>query len=85
MLFRSRVVAGVLARRVPPRSLLRAALAVAPVGGALVWSADGATRAVLGLVVLGGALAPVYPLLTADTPRRLGSAPATRATRSAFR
>ena len=68
-----RVVAGVLARRVPPRSLLRAALAVAPVGGALVWSADGATRAVLGLVVLGAALAPVYPLLTADTPRRLGA------------
>ena len=68
-----RVVAGVLARRVPPRSLLRAALAVAPVGGALVWSADGATRAVLGLVVLGAALAPVFPLLTADTPRRLGA------------
>ncbi len=67
-----RVLAGALARRVSPRVLLRAALALAPVGGALVWAAHGGALAVLGLVVLGAALAPVYPLLIADTPRRVG-------------
>jgi fucose permease len=62
-----------------PATLLRAALLLAPLGAALVWSAAGAAAAVAGLAVLGVALAPVYPLLTADTPRRVGARHATHA------
>jgi len=68
-----RLLAGALTPRVSPRVLLRAALVLAPIGGALVWSAGTAVLAVVGLMILGAALAPVYPLLTADTPRRVGT------------
>ena len=74
-----RVLAGALADRVPVRVLLRVALLLAPLGGTLVWIANGAVLAVTGLVVLGAALAPIYPLLTAQTPRRVGTRYATHA------
>jgi fucose permease len=74
-----RVVAGVLADRLAARTLLRGAMLMAPIGGVLLWSATSALAGVLGLAVLGLALAPVYPLLVAETPRRLGSRFATHA------
>jgi fucose permease len=74
-----RVVAGALTSRISAHLLLLAAMLVAPVGGALVWAASGPVLAVVGLVVLGAALAPIYPLLTAQTPRRVGSRHATHA------
>ena len=74
-----RVVAGALTSRVSAHLLLLAATLVAPVGGALVWAARGPVLAVVGLMVLGTALAPIYPLLTADTPRRVGPRYATHA------
>jgi fucose permease len=74
-----RLLAGALTPRVPPCVLLKAALVLAPVGGVLVWSAGTALLAVVGLMTLGAALAPIYPLLTADTPRRVGSRYATHA------
>ena len=74
-----RVLAGGLAPRIPARVLLRGALVLAPIGGGLVWAATGPVSAIVGLVTLGAALAPIYPLLTADTPRRVGAAYATHA------
>lgn len=68
----ARLIAGILAGRVRPHILLRGTLAVAIIGGALVCAANSVAGAVVAFAVLGAALAPVYPLLMADTPRRLG-------------
>ena len=74
-----RLVAGLLARRIAPTRLLRAAILLAPVGGAQLWAANSGLAGMLGLAVLGAALAPVYPLLMAATPRRVGLRYATHA------
>jgi fucose permease len=74
-----RLVAGALTLRVPARTLIWGALWLAPIGGATIWLAEGGALAVLGLVTLGIALAPIFPLLTADTPGRVGAPYATNA------
>jgi fucose permease len=74
-----RLVAGAIAPRVPARTLVWGALGLAPIGGALILLAEGGALAVLGLVTLGIALAPIYPLITADTPGRVGAQYATHA------
>jgi fucose permease len=74
-----RVVAGGLARRVRAATLLAAALAAAPVGVVVLWSATGPAAGAAGLVLLGLALAPVFPLLIAETPARVGPAIAAHA------
>jgi fucose permease len=68
----ARLIAGILAGRVQPQILLRGTLILAVVGGTLLWVANSAAGAVVALAVLGAALAPIYPLLMADTPGRLG-------------
>jgi fucose permease len=72
-LLAGRVAGGFLVDRVGSDRLLRLS-AFAVVAGALAFaSGDGAANRV-GLIVLAGALAPVYPTLMARTPTRLGRA-----------
>jgi fucose permease len=74
-----RMVSGALAERLGPNRLLRAGLAVAPIGALFVWARLGSWADALGLVLMGLALAPTFPLLIADTPRRVGTAHAANA------
>ncbi|MFG1885016.1 MFS transporter [Micromonospora sp. NPDC049102] len=78
-LFVGRVVQGVVAERLGPRLVLRVSLAGMAVGAALVAVPGSAVLAVLGLVVVGFAAAPVFPLLTLTTAERVGAAHADRA------
>lgn len=74
-----RVAFGALAGRFSALGLLRLAMASAPVGAALIWSDASRLLSLVGLVVLGYSLAPIYPLLIAGTPARVGAAYATPA------
>jgi fucose permease len=75
-----RLIAGAIAPRVPARTLISGALGLAPIGGVIIWLAEGGALGVLtGVVTLGIAMAPIYPLLTADTPGRVGAQYATHA------
>ncbi|MGC4875661.1 MFS transporter [Micromonospora sp. DT43] len=77
-LFVGRVVQGVVAERLGPRLVLRVSLAGMAVGAALIAVPGSAALAVLGLVVVGFAAAPVFPLLTLTTADRVGAAHADR-------
>jgi fucose permease len=74
-----RVVLGGLTSRVAPETLLRASLRSVPVGVLILWGAVGPAAGALGLALLGLALAPIYPLLIATTPTRVGARFATHA------
>jgi len=74
-----RVLSGFAAHRVAPRVLLRAALAGAPAGAILVWTGSGGPGGVVGLMILGLCFAPVFPLLIALTPDRVGPGHASHA------
>ena len=74
-----RVLLGALAGRVPVQKLLNASLGAIPFGILVLWGALGPAAGALGLVVLGLALAPVFPLLISATPGRVGPAHATHA------
>nr|WP_236646996.1 MFS transporter [Micromonospora acroterricola] len=78
-LFVGRVVQGVVAERLGARLVLRSSLAGMAVGAALVAVPGSAALAVLGLVVVGFAAAPVFPLLTLTTADRVGAEHADRA------
>ncbi|MFI5928053.1 MFS transporter [Micromonospora sp. NPDC051543] len=78
-LFLGRVVQGVVAERLGPRLVLRVSLAGMAVGAALIAVPGSAVLTVLGLVVLGFAAAPVFPLLTLTTAERVGAVHADRA------
>lgn len=67
-----RVLAGAIAPRVDPDALVRTAVLAAAGGAALFALAPGLAGR-LGLVLLGLALAPVYPTLVARTPARTGA------------
>lgn len=67
-----RVVVGSLTRRLTTTALLRISMGLAPVGALLLWSDHGRLASLLGLLVLGISFAPIYPLLIAETPKRLG-------------
>jgi len=71
-LFVGRLAFGALAHHVRPARLLQVATAGVPVLAVLLW----ATRAPLGssaaLLALGLLLAPIFPLLIAETPSRVG-------------
>ena len=67
-----RLLAGALAPRVAARALLRVSMAGAPLGALGIWLFPGPVASLCALIVVGVALAPVYPLLTSETPRRLG-------------
>ena len=59
-------------RPVPPQAVVRWGSAVAVLGAAVIWWQPGTVLTVLGFVVLGGALAGVFPALISLTPVRLG-------------
>jgi fucose permease len=67
-----RIGLALLLRPVPPLAVVRWGTALAVAAAAVVWAEPGATFTVLGFVVLGGALAGVYPAMIALTPVRLG-------------
>ena len=59
-------------RPVPPQAVVRWGSAVAVLGAAAIWWQPGTVVTVIGFVVLGGALAGVFPALISLTPVRLG-------------
>jgi fucose permease len=59
-------------RRIAPLSVVRWGCAIAVLGAALVWWRPATVVALLGLVIIGGALAGVFPALVALTPERVG-------------
>jgi fucose permease len=69
-----RLGAGFLAARWSPATLLRFAMAGAPLAALLLWIGPGAWSSWVGLLALGATLAPIYPLLVAGTPVRVGAA-----------
>ena len=60
------------ARPVPPRRVIGWGLAVSVVAAALIWWQPDTAVTVAGFVILGAALAGVFPALIAITPRRIG-------------
>ncbi|WP_446213781.1 MFS transporter [Micromonospora sp. IBSANI012] len=78
-LFVGRVVQGVVAERLGVGRVLRGSLLGMTAGALLIALPAPAWVAVAGLVLVGFAAAPVYPLLTLATPERVGAAHADRA------
>jgi fucose permease len=74
-----RLVSGAMARHHPAERLLRGAMLAALAGALLLWWAPRPLVGLLGLVVLGWSFAPIYPLLIAATPGRVGAGHATTA------
>jgi fucose permease len=68
-----RVLFGVLVTRVSTDSLLRACILVAIAAGGVIWL-NVPIVSWLALAVLGLVLAPIFPVLIAETPARLGRA-----------
>jgi fucose permease len=68
-----RVLFGVLVTRVSTDSLLRACIVVAIAAGGVIWL-NVPIVSWLALAVLGLVLAPIFPVLIAETPARLGRA-----------
>jgi fucose permease len=60
------------AKPVPPRHVIGWGLAVSVVAAALIWWQPDTAVTVAGFVILGGALAGVFPALIAITPQRIG-------------
>ncbi|MFI6266410.1 MFS transporter [Micromonospora sp. NPDC051006] len=77
-LFLGRVVQGVVAERLGAAQVLRGSLLGMAAGAALIALPAPAWVAVAGLVVVGFAAAPVFPLLTLTTADRVGAAHADR-------
>lgn len=67
-----RISWGFASRWLPPRVVLSACLVCAPLGALLVWTGSDGLLTVIGLVVLGLCFAPIFPLLIALTPERVG-------------
>jgi fucose permease len=62
----------------PPRVVVRWGSALAVIATAIIWVQPGPAATVAGFVVLGGALAGVFPALVALTPDRVGQRQAQR-------
>ena len=74
-----RLLFGAIANRFTDVSAMRVLTLMALVGATLFWWSPVNDVGFAGLVVLGFALAPVFPLLMAATPLRLGAADAENA------
>jgi fucose permease len=74
-----RIALGALADRVRARIILRMSLAAVPVGVLVLWMGVGPAAGATGLMLIGFALAPIFPLLIAATPDRVGAAHVTQA------
>lgn len=69
-----RIVSGTLAHRVSPALLLRGSVAFLPVFAFLIASTRGPLLGFAGLALLGFTGGPIFPLLIAGTPERVGAA-----------
>ena len=78
MMFLGRVVLGAVAGRVGPSRVLGAAVAAVCVGCALMTAPGPGLLAVAGLLVVGLAAAPIFPLFTLTTADRVGVSSTTR-------
>jgi fucose permease len=67
-----RIGQAVLPRPVPPQAVVRWGSALALIAAAAVWWQPDTAVAIAGFVLLGGALAGVFPALISLTPVRLG-------------
>jgi fucose permease len=74
-----RLVSGVLVERLGGRRLLRSSMVLALGGALLLWLNLLPLLSFVGLALIGFALAPIFPLLVAQTPGRLGAGHATHA------
>jgi fucose permease len=68
-----RVVLGGLTSRVSPEAILRGSLIAVPLGVVWLGAGLGPASGAAGLAILGLALAPIFPLLIAATPERVGA------------
>jgi len=73
MMFAGRVVLGPVAERLGPARVLAAAVVGIPAGAALMTAPGPSLLAVIGLMTLGLAAAPIFPLLTLMTPQWAGA------------
>jgi fucose permease len=71
-IFAGRIAFGALAHHVPPATILRLATAAAPPLALALALTRGAVPAFASLFGLGLLLAPIFPLLIAETPARVG-------------
>lgn len=69
-----RFLSGFLVEHASPRQILRGCMAGALVGTAMVWLNVSVPLSFLGMGLLGLSLAPVFPMLIATTPARVGEA-----------
>lgn len=74
-----RVASGVAAHRVDPRLILRGSLLAAPLWACLLAANVGPWTDILALGALGFTVGPVFPLLIAETPARVGDSHSTNA------
>jgi len=74
-----RIVLGLVVDRLPTEPLARICMLGAVLGAALFWWAPLPWVGLLGLIVMGLCLSPLFPVLTSATPQRLGKAHATDA------
>ena len=82
MMFAGRAILGPVAERAGPRRVLAAAVAGVAVGAAIMSAPGPGFVAVIGLMTVGLAAAPVFPLLTITTAQRAGPATVTQTTRT---
>jgi fucose permease len=66
-----RVLAGLYARRLPIHGLLRGAMALALAGTLLLWANLSDTLSIAGVVLVGFAIAPLYPGMMSTTAQRI--------------
>lgn len=69
-----RILLGWVVDRLPTGPLARVSMAGAALGTALLWWAPLPWVGLLGLIVTGLSLSPLFPVLTSATPERLGAA-----------
>ncbi len=72
-LFLGRIAFGAAAHHVAPLVLLRLVTCAAPIPALVVATTQGDLAGVAGLSALAFLLAPIFPLLIAETPRRVGA------------
>jgi fucose permease len=81
-MFAGRVVLGPVAERVGPSRVLASAVAGVPLGAALMAVPGPGILAVIGMMTVGLAAAPIFPLLTLTTAQRAGGAGVTGTSRT---
>ncbi len=74
-----RFLFGVVGDRLKPMTALRLCMASTVMGALLVWWNGGSAVNLVGMVILGLAIAPIFPLLITTTPERVGHAHAANA------